>query len=626
MLRPVVFVCVCWLTGYCLAGDDDAASTNVAHSEIQEAEVTSMDREHWAFLPITRPPIPVLEDPANWQQTSIDALVLEQLQSKQLVPSEFAPRHVVLRRLKLDLLGLPPTPEELAAFEQDPRNDAYERRVDEFLASPAYGERWAQHWLDLARFAETDGFEHDRLRPTAWQYRQWIIDAINRDMPYDQFVREQLAGDLDQDATRAIATMFCLAGPDMPDLNDQDQRRHDKLNELTGTIGAVILGLQFQCAQCHDHKYDPISQGDFYRLRSIFESAIPELERDKGLEMLTRLSGPVSARFYFRGELSQPGPEMPPAPPRVACTSECELTLDEVEGRRQFCDWLFDWQNPLTSRVISNRLWQHHFGQGLCENPSDFGMVPSEPSHPALLDYLADELRQSHWSLKSLHRQIVCSATYRQSGRQHSGRSQDAGEVNQRLYQHYPRHRLEGEVIRDCLLAASGRLDLRYGGESVLPPLPEELQQTLLKGQWVTSKRVADHDRRSIYVFARRNLRYPLLDVFDRPDAGATCPIRNRSTTAIQSLQMLNGDIAFSAAQDLRDRLFRECYTDESSSPNDSSVMLERLFLLTFARRPDQAELQRFREYLTSSGSADRARWLTVCVAVLNASEFVYVE
>jgi hypothetical protein len=603
-----------------------------------ENPILDSDREHWSFQPIKRPKLPKVEQ-VNWPQTAIDSFILHKLEQRKLMPMPPADRNTLLRRLKFDLLGLPPTPAELLEFEQDDATDAYPRLVDRWLDSPAYGERWAQYWLDLARFAETDGFEHDKVREDAWRYRQWVIDALNQDLPYDQFVGLQLAGDLSERKEDAIATMFCLAGPDMPDINEQDLRRHDMMNEITSTVGAALLGLQLHCAQCHDHKFDPISQDDFFRLRGIFESAVPELKRDRPLGELAAQATAIAPWIYFRGELENRGPACEPRPPRIACSMDSHASFDTASPRRAFVDWLFTAENPLTARVIANRIWQHHFGQSLCENPSDLGVVADEPTHRRLLDWLACELRRNNWSIKQLHRTILLSATYQmashpmashpnanatdhQASRQTFALSLKSDPENE-FYSRFPRQRLDGEIIRDALLFVSGQLNRDFGGPSVMPPLPVELAETLLPGQWKTSEIPADHNRRSIYVFARRNLRYPIFDAFDRPDAGASCARRDRSTTAIQALQLLNSDLAFTAATNLRDQLLQE---NSTTSSWNTERLIERLFNITLSRRPTPAEIQKLTTILETDYAEFSNNVLSVCVAVLNSSEFVYVD
>lgn len=638
MLTCTVYVAACLTTcitsSPALGTDPEVAESKrkVDHSAadqrtFEETPLNDSDFDHWSFRSIVRPELPIVTS-AEWSRSAIDRFIASKLDAAEIPTGVPAAKNVWLRRVKLDLLGLPPTTEELIEFELDTRTDACERVVDRWFSSPRFGERWAQHWLDLARFAETDGFEHDKVRENAWQYRDWVINALNSDMPYDEFVRLQIAGDYSPSADDRIATMFCLASADMPDLNNQELRRHDRLNELTSTVGATLLGLQMQCAQCHDHKYDPISQADFFRLRAIFESAVPELVRDKPYNVFESPTE-QTARFYFRGELNQPGPLVLASFPRIAVGREpaSARNCDASQPRVSFAKWLFDPANPLTARVIVNRVWQHHFGRGLFENPSDLGVVPGGPTHPELLDWLASELQQHRWSLKDLHRQIVLSATYRQA----SLRSESDAAWSKRLeldprnelYSRFPRHRLDGETIRDSMLSVAGLLDVRAGGPGVMPPLPNELTSTLLKDQWKTSPDEAAHARRSIYIFARRNLRYPLFDVFDRPDAGASCPQRDRSTTAIQSLQMLNSDLSLRCAAALRER-WRE---DRKHVVNLQQAHICSLFLRVLSRKPTPSELKAFTEFLHDPNLDPNLDLETAaCLAMLNSSEFIYVD
>ncbi len=472
---------------------------------IVEAPITPYDRDHWSLLPLEKPTLPRVAH-ASWSREPLDFFILARLESARLEPAPSAERRRLLRRLTFDVIGLPPTPDEQHEFIADPDIGAYERQVDRLLASPAYGERWAQFWLDLARFAETDGFEHDKVRTDAWRYRDWVIQALNDDMPYDRFLRLQLAGDQVEGGEHRIATFFCTAGPDMPDINEQGLRRHDKLNELTSTVGSAVLGMQFHCAQCHDHKYDPISQADFYRLRAIFESSIGPLKRDQPVLTLEDDPESPAARLYYRGDVSQPGPVLPAGFPRLAVGEGRSHLCSTDSPRIEFSDWLVDRSNPLTARVIVNRLWQFHFGQSLCENPSDFGVIAGEPTHPELLDWLAFQLQDHQWSIKQLHRSLLLSATYRQQSRHEvvkgAEHTTDAS-LGDELYHGFPSKRLEGETLRDAMLAVSESLNRTMGGESVMPPLPPEMANTLLKGQWKTSANLADHARRSIYIFAR---------------------------------------------------------------------------------------------------------------------------
>lgn len=594
----------------------------------QEPAITESDRDHWSFRTIQQIKLPQVKD-GIWPTNGIDSFVLAKCEASSIAPAQEAERTTLLRRLKLDLLGLPPTLEEMNTFEADSAIDAYERWVDQFLASPSYGERWAQPWLDLASFAETDGFEHDRVRNDAWRYRDWVIRSLNDDLPYDQFVFQQLAGDGGKKTEAHIATMFCLAGPDMPDLNDQELRRHDRLNDLTSTVGSALLGLQFHCAQCHDHKSDPISQADFYRLRAVFESSIPQLERDKPFNSFASIASTTPARFYFRGDLQQAGPTVRAGLPRIATEATLGIRYCEsANPRAEFARWLFEENNPLTARVIVNRLWQAHFGRGLFESPSDLGVAAGGPTHPELLDWLAKELRGNDWSLKSIHRKIVLSSTYRQRSNAEQAdltwKVRIETDPRNFLYSRFPRHRLDAEAIRDSMLAAAGLLNLEGGGEGVMPPLPDELVGTLLKGQWKTSEDVADHWRRSIYVFARRNLRYPIFESFDRPDAVASCAKRDLSTTAIQALQMLNSQLTIQCSRILCDRILEKSSFHEV--PHAGNDPIDLLFRYTLGRRPTERESDLFQQFLGKSEASFQTRLLAACVAVLNANEFIYID
>lgn len=609
--------------------------TATATRQIVEPPISESDRDHWAFRPVLKPILPSVVN-RKWLTNEIDCFVLANLEDSKLAPALEADRLALLRRLKLDLLGLPPTVEEMEAFEIDFADDAYEKLVDRYLASPRYGERWSQPWLDLARFAETDGFEHDRVREDAWQYRDWVIQSLNRDLPYDRFVYQQVAGDEDDPRQPSIATMFCLAGPDMPDINDQELRRHDRLNELTSTIGSALLGLQFHCAQCHDHKVDPVSQADFYRLRAVFEPSVPEFKRDKPFNTFTSDVASEPSRFYFRGELLQPGPVIQAALPRIATSSVRDIQYCETETpRAEFARWLFQDDNPLTSRVIVNRLWQHHFGRGLFDTPSDVGLAVAGPTHPELLDSLAIELRRNDWSLKAIQRKIVLSSTYRQRSfavaNDETWKSRLATDPRNLLYSRFPRHRLEAEVIRDSMLAVAGVLNFQSSGEGVMPPLPDELVGTLLKGQWKTSKEESAHWRRSIYIFARRNLRYPIFESFDRPEAGTSCAKRDLSTSATQALQMLNSSLSVECSSLLRDRILtdiRNRHADSSSEIGKkiSNAKIDRLFRYALGRSATEKEIDSVSQFIESSNLKEEDQLLGACLAIFNTSEFVYVD
>jgi hypothetical protein len=714
----------------------DRAFAAEPSAALPEVPITDQERDHWAYRAIGEPAPPAVKD-ARWSSHPIDALVKSAMEKQSVEPLPPAGKLTLLRRVSFDLVGLPPTPREIEQFLRDDAADAYEKLVDRLLASPAYGERYAQHWLDLARFAETDGFEHDLLRPNAWRYRDWVIDALNRDMPYDEFIRLQLAGDElypgDRDA--AVATGFLLCGPDMPDINLQEERRHVVLNEMAATVGSVFLAMQVGCAQCHDHKYDPIRIHDFYRLRAFFESSdifgdhpIPtadelaarraaedardpkfheadarreELEaigrerfrqknpdeyptlkqilgelgndfNDEHKQLVKLLKGapplpplsegrimrdgkPHDAHIYLRGDFRQQGPVVQCGFPRVLLPADASASPTPERPRAELARWLTDRANPLVARVIVNRLWQWHFGAALAANPSDFGTMGAEPTHPELLDWLARRFVSDGGSFKSMHRLIVTSRTYRLASgpfdsewsneeqlraREIWQRSQAADPQNALVW-HRHRRRLDGESIRDAMLVGCEKLSPRRGGPGIRPPLAPEITETLLKDQWKVGGDAEDHRRRSIYLFVRRNLRYPLFDVFDRPDTNASCAMRHESTTATQSLVQFNSDFSLDCARRLAgaigpasdaDRAIAGAYLRAFNRPaSTDEIQLGREFIARQSqklrdekREPDSLALPtdgaKFDDPLAAAALVD------FCLALLNANEFLYVD
>lgn len=606
-----------------------AKSNDVESTKYFEDPVTDDDRLHWSFQPLE--PIEVPNAHSRWVRNEIDAFIFDQLVELKIHPQSQADRRTLIRRLSFDLIGLPPSLDEIEEFVRDSEPLAYERLVDRLLLSPQYGQRWSQHWLDLARFAETDGFEHDKTRPQAWKYRDWVIDAFNSDMSYDEFIRRQIAGDelYPDDESARTATRFCLSGPDMPDINLMEERRHTVLNELTSTVGATVLDLQIGCAQCHDHKYDPISQADFYRMRAVFEPAIA-LKKNRSLDVFSETSPfKQDSRMMIRGDFRRPGPVVSPGVIRVAAPSGFMLSTRQTkssEGRRTaLANWITNKDNPLTARVIVNRVWQHHFGTGLVDTPSEFGVMGSTPTNEPLLDWLANDLMKHDWSLKRLHRKILSSATYRQrsflpanasSGERNLWKKAIAEDPDARMLSRYPRWRLQGETIRDAILAAAGRLNLKAGGPGVRPPLPKELVGTLLKNQWVVTKDNTEHDRRSVYLFARRNLRYPIFEAFDRPSANSSCACRNVSTTAPQSLHLLNSAFTLKMSRYLANQI-------AESTPR-ASQRVSNAFRRVLGRLPNSDELAAVQKY--QGEIQDRDALTHLCLSLFNCNEFVIVD
>ncbi|HND51715.1 MAG TPA: DUF1549 and DUF1553 domain-containing protein, partial [Pirellulaceae bacterium] len=591
------------------------AAEPAPEEKFQETPLTKDDFEHWAFRPLARVKVPDSSAP-HWARGPIDRFIRDAQDAHAAKPLHAADRRTLVRRLAFDLTGLPPTPELMDEVLSNDGPDAIERLVDRLLASPAHGQRWAQFWLDLARYADTDGFERDNVRPNAWRYRDWVIAALNGDLPYDEFVRQQIAGDLlrPDDAAAVTATGFLLCGPDMIDLNFIEERRHNVLNEMTGVVGAAFLGLQLACAECHHHKHDPLSQGDFYRLRAFFESldlfrehklprpqhsagtrvrnlldSLDELgaappppdplalsipgtptQRTTDPDLLARVAqeGPDrEAFFYVKGDYRRPGARVSAEFPRVAnpqrrsLADEATLSLsgDETQPRAALAKWLARPDRSLLCRVIVNRVWQEHFGRGIVGTPSDFGVLGEPPTHPELLEWLAAELPRRGWSLKQLHRALVLSSTYRQASAPAADEQPKlVGGEARRWLVGMTRRRLDGESLRDAMLSTSGRLAEIGGGPSVRPPLPTELVATLLKDQWDVAPAPVDHVRRSVYLFTRRNLRYPLFEAFDRPDRNSSCAQRQSSTIAPQALTLFNSELTLQCAEALARRVRAE--------------------------------------------------------------------
>lgn len=607
-----------------------------------EPAITEEDRQHWAFKPLIKPVPPRVQHP-NRVRNDIDYFVIQKLEAANLSLSVEADPATLIRRVTFDLTGLPPTAEEVLSFEAACQGEAtsstepkarlevaYGALVDRLLASERYGEAWAQHWLDLARFAETDGFEHDLERKRAWQYRDWVIKALNEDLPFNDFVAWQIAGD-ELSPQNKVATGFLFAGPDMPDVNLQDERLHLLLNNITSAVGGAFLGLTVGCAQCHDHPYDPVSQADFYRLRASFDN-MPKLVRDRQLPPSFVEAGGVAPASYvsIRGDYQRLGPEVKAAFPRIANPAGATLAPQAAEsstGRRAaLARWLTQADNALFLRASVNRVWQRHFGRPLAGSPNDLGHQGQAPTHSELLDWLATELPRQGWSLKAMHRLIVMSATYRQAGDVDSGasavRTPEAAAQSTALYAHFPRRRLTGEELRDAMLMAAGRLNLKPGGESVRLPLPPEVSGTLLKKHAQVTEDTTEHDRRSIYVFARRNLRYPLFDLFDRPDALTSCGRRNESTTAPQSLMLFNSEFSLSMAQALAGIV-------ASTAGSDSDALVKAVILRCYARSPTAQELEFGKRFFERHRSLTTSREEVItdyCLAIFNTNAFLYVD
>jgi hypothetical protein len=763
MMARLCLIAVLGTTLGLTAVADDTPGDLTPHESFRDEQ-----RAHWAFQPLARPEPPDVRESA-WPRNPIDRFILGAIEEMGFRHAPEADRVALIRRLCYDLTGLPPSPEDVSAFVRDTRPDAYERLVDRLLASPHYGERWAQHWLDLAHYADSNGFELDAERPDAWRYRDWVVNALNADMPYDRFVTLQIAGDEAEPGSveALIATGFARSGPREVVGGNVDPvvRRQSELTEITGTVGSVFLGLTRACARCHDHKFDPLPTTDYYRLQAYFAGAelvevpiaepgeteafeaarkaiaakagplraelarleapyrkallehkratlseaeravlaIPETDRtplqkkmaagaQKALEIrweevaeavaanpedhaererlkraihdieVTLPRPPAHAmalidqnpdcpetRVYRRGDPKNLGPKVEPRPPGVLAASVPPSNPPAPPGkpgrRLALAAWLTQPENPLTARVMVNRLWQHHFGRGIVATPSDFGTRGDPPDHPELLDWLAGELIRNGWRLKPIHRLIVTSAAYRQASDVRDPRQQADDPENVLVWRH-SRRRLDAEGIRDAMLAVSGELNPKAGGPGVLVPIEKAVEDLIFTEAevvdlWPETPDPAEHRRRSLYLFRKRNVRYPLFDAFDAPDTQTACARRSTSTHALQSLVLLNSPFVLDRAKALAGRVLGE----EASR----QARISRIYQRVLGRDPAPDERDQAGAFLDGQTSllrrdrdrgralawprgapadldpAEAAAWVDLALAMLNRNEFLYV-
>jgi len=676
----------------------------------------------WAFRKPTRP-----------AGNSIDYFLNAKLSEKALTPAPRAGKLTLIRRVHYDLLGLPPSYDAIQAFLNDPRPDAYSRMVDAALASPHYGEQWGKHWLDLARYGDTSGFEQDPYLLYAWRYRDYVIKSFNEDKPYDRLIRETIAGDeiFPEEPEAQQGTGFYTVGTNRDMLfKVEDINREESLTDFVDTTGGVFLGLTVGCARCHDHKFDPITQKDYYRMRAVFEpfqksrvflhynmgrsydlgentrtfrlyeigaqiQAIQEPHRQKirderlaklpadvaeairtpdekktpeqkaladkhareveasdeeifallsdgEKERLAKIERRLMATFKtyapgpFSPSITDVGRESPrtflpakagglgeevgpgflsalgggniPEPPRESATTQ---------RRKALAEWIASPENPLTARVMVNRIWQYHFGRGLVDTPSDFG-TRATASHRELLDWLATEFVSRKWSVKEMHRLILNSDAYQRASKP-SPKAQESDPENVYL-SYFKRRRLDSEELRDSMLAAAGKLNSKMGGRAVVPPLAaEELygMSQSANNAWIVTEDKSEHNRRSIYMISRRNFRMPLLEVFDRPEGVLSCSRRESSTTAPQSLSLLNGQFTLQLATALSKKL--------EDSPDPVAVAWRALF----GRDPETFEAERTLAFLdkqTKTLGTRQAALVELSRALFNANEFLYVE
>ena len=596
-------------------------------------------RDWWAFEPLRDAAPPVVAGAPH----PIDAFVRDSLAREGVAPAPEADRRSLLRRLSFDLVGLPPTAAELDAFAADAAPDAYERQVDRLLASPHFGERQARHWLDVVRYADTNGYERDAEKAHAWRYRDWVVRAFNDDMPFDRFVLEQLAGDELPDRTEetVVATGFLRVGTWDDEPNDAEDYQYDRLEDLVHVTATAFLGLTVKCARCHDHKFDPIAQSDYYRVAAAFWPGPVHNGRAKALggpsaeqlgfdvlgwTDLGRDAPPLHAlakgdRLRPLGEVRAGGPSfLPalagdfPAPPADART-----TL----RRTRLAAWITAPENPLTPRVIVNRLWQHHFGAGLCRNPDNLGFTAPPPEHRDLLDRLARDLVAGGWRLKALHRAMVTSLTYRQSSLHPDAALLDRRDPDDRLLARARRRRLEAEGLRDAILASSGELDPRVGGPGFKTPIDQEALEGLsMKAAAWTPSPPEECRRRSLYMFTKRGLVAPLMTTFDVCDNTVPTGRRDVSVVPLQALVLLNNGWVRERARASAARVM--------AAADDDSARVDAAWRTILGRFPTPSErgaaLGHVAAERSAGGDRETIAWTSLCQVLFNTNEFITVD
>ena len=743
-----------------------ATSADAALAALENTLLPDGARDYWAFKLPKKAPVPASADYEHPVDRFLDA-------ARQEAGVKAGPRAdpmTLVRRAYLDLTGLPPTPEQVDEFLADTERGAWERLIERLLDSPHYGERWGRHWMDVARYADSTGFEQDYRRDNAWRYRDYIIDAFNDDKPYNQFLREQIAGDeLDHVTDETlIATGFLRAGPRVNFREkDNPERRHDYLDDVLGTLGRGVLGMTVHCARCHDHKFDPILQKDYYSMQaSIFgyveidyplldragvreyreknaaldaaqqplrdeiaeieaphrerlrielikerfpenvqQAALkPEADRTAGEQLLaaqvlsinpprrqvvealseaegdrwSKLTAAVEALeavrppeppmaeivtdgdyryapdgpgdnvigcpecrilpdepgsflheeggpayetppnyFLIRGDPFSPGSEMSPGFLTVATYGDPPTALPRPDGRTSgrrlaLAEWIASRDNPLTARVMANRIWHHHFGRGIVRTLDNLGRMGDAPTHPELLDYLAVEFMDRGWSVKEMHRLLMTSEAYRMASAHEDADSRAADPENRLLWQYRPQ-RLEAEALRDAIMTVSGAIDLTVGGQPVFPHVPQELLLAARNGYWDNQEDGPDVWRRSVYVFRRRSLSFPFFETFDLPDQNQTAAARNVSTVATQALTLMNNEFVLNQARLFADRL-------EQAAPGDVDRQIDLAYRIALTRPPAPEEAEVARGLVSSQSLVDLTH------VMLNLNEFLYLR
>lgn len=633
-----------------------------------DARIKPGDRLHWSFQPVKKPAVPQVKNQA-WTVNPIDAFVLHILEENGWQPAAAAEPRSWLRRVYLDVIGMPPTIAEQQAFLSDPSPQARDKTVNELLSRSAYGERWARHWLDVVRYAETNGYERDAARPHVWRFRDYVIRAFNDDKPFDRFILEQLAGDEldDANADSMIALGFNRLGPWDDEPADPKEDRFDQLDDIVSTTSLTFLGLTIGCARCHDHKFDSITMHDYYRMVAVFNPLVrprngrteldlptgtrAELERqnerdrqianlmkeapkDKvSAEIMAKIAelraqSPDLPRGYFlhepaqppathlliRGKAARPGPQVEPGMPTVLVDAQPTFPPGKNTSLRRLtlARWLAQPGNPLTARVIVNRIWHYHFGAGLVRTPNDFGILGQPPTHPELLDWLAARFIEEGWSIKKLHHLILTSNTYGMSREWH--KEYAAKDPEGELLWRFPGRRLEVEAIRDSMLVVSGQLNPNMYGPSMYPEVPKEA----LAGSSDPDKIWKPFDereasRRTVYAFLKRSFIVPMLEVLDLCDTTRSAEKRLTTTVAPQALTLFNGAFVNRQAGHFANRLRQEAGTDVERQ-------IELAYQLALCRPPTDSERTALREFLT------RQSLEQMCRVIFNLNEFVYPE
>jgi hypothetical protein len=587
-------------------------------------QITAKDREFWSFQPIKNPAPPKVEK-ATWAKTPIDRFVFAQLEANHLKPVAAADQRTLIRRAYFDLIGLPPTPEQIDAFLNDTSPNAFAKVIDELLASPHYGERWGRHWLDVARYGEDQAHTFQaRLYPNGYRYRDWVVKAFNDDMPYDRFIKEQIAADLldgpDRRDNLAALGFFAL-GP----VYYGDQKKLDQYDDRIDTLTRGFLGLTVACARCHDHKFDPIATKDYYALAGVISSTeydeaplVSKEEVEAAIKAQTpdekkkkvppkypfvhalKEGKPADMRIHIRGSADNLGDEAPRRFLSILSASEAP-PFTNGSGRLELAEAIASKNNPLTARVMVNRIWQHHFGRGLVRTTSNFGALGERPTNPELLDFLADRFIASGWSIKAMHREIMLSATY-QLGSRYDDHDAEIDGDNKLLWR-MNRRRLEVEPWRDAMLAVSGKLDSMLGGPS-------------------TNLADPDNRRRTVYGMVSRHELNPLLRLFDFPDANVTCEERTVTTVPLQQLFVLNDEFMVQNAKALAARL--------ADTKKDDAGRIREAFVLLYGRPATERDVKLGLAFLaakdTGKGGQSLTRWEQYAQVLLSANEFLYID